>query len=125
MKRFLMLVAVVILCVSWASPAQAQLGIGGIGGESDPLGQIEAARSEAKLRKQQYSKVKPKAGKGQAARSSVSSYNTNSLDRFGRMDLAGHAVGGYPVVRGNLESTKVSRGGANGKGGRGGGRRSR
>ena len=75
MKRFFMLVAVVILSALWASPAQAQLGIGGFGGMTDPLSKIEAARSQMKLRNQQYTKAKPKAGRAQATRPSKSSYN--------------------------------------------------
>jgi hypothetical protein len=114
MKRFFMLVAVVILSASWASPAQAQIGIGGFGGVTDPLSKIEAAKSQTKLRKQEYTKAKPKAGRAQATRPSKSPYNYNSLDRFGRADLAGKSVAGYPAVRGDLESLHVSRGGANG-----------
>jgi hypothetical protein len=114
MKRFFMLVAVVILSASWASPAQAQFGIGGFEGAADPLSQIEAARGLIKQRNQQYTKAKPNARRTQATRPSKSPSNYNSLDRFGRVDLAGRAVPGYPAIRGNLEGMKVSRGGANG-----------
>jgi hypothetical protein len=117
MKRFFMLVAVVILSTSWASPAQAQLGFGGFGGDTDTVSEIEAARSQIKLKNKNYSKAKPRAGKGLAARPSVSTYNVNSLDRFGRMDLAGRSVSGYPPVRGGINAgLHVSRGGANGTG---------
>jgi hypothetical protein len=115
MKRFFMLMAAVILSASWASPAQAQLGIGGFGGVSGPLLGIEAAKSQTKLKNQQYTKkAKPKSRRAQATRPSKSSYNYNSLDRFGRKDLSGHPVSGYPAIRGDIDSMAVSRGGANG-----------
>src|SRR4051812_28235992 len=114
MRRCFMLLAVVILSASWASPAQAQFGIGGFGGAPNPLSEIEAARSLIKQRNQQYTKAKPRAARAHAARPTTSSYNYNSLDRSGRADLAGRAVPGYPAIRGNLESMHVSRGGANG-----------
>ncbi len=63
MKRFFMLMAVVILSTSWASPAQAQLGIGGFGGVSGPLRGIEAAKSQTKLKNQHYTKARPKSGR--------------------------------------------------------------
>src|SRR5947199_4606358 len=87
MKRFFMLVAVVILSASWASPAQAQLGIGGFGGMTEPPNKTEAAKSQTKLRKQESTKAQPKAGRAQATRPSKSAYNYNynSLDRFGRV----------------------------------------
>ena len=117
MKRFFMLMAAVILSASWANPAQAQLGIGGIGGVSGPLRGTEAPKSQTKLKNQKYTKkAKPKSGRAQAARPSKFSYNYNSLDRFGRKDLSGRPVGGYPAIRGDLESIHVSRGGANGSG---------
>jgi len=111
-----MLLAVVILGASWASPAQAQSGIGGFGSASGPLNSIEAARSQTKLKNQQSTKAKPKARRAKAARPSMSSYDYNSIDRFGRKDLAGHPVAGYPAIRGDLEKMQVSRGGANGTG---------
>jgi hypothetical protein len=127
MKRFFMLVAVVILSASWASPAQAQLGTGGLGGVSRPLDQTKAAQGQPKIENQQYLKAKPKAGRAQAARPFKSSYNYNynSLDRFGRKDLAGRPVAGYPAIRGDIDSMKVSRGGANGSGARRSARRSK
>src|SRR6516162_10226898 len=114
MRRCFMLLAVVILSASWASPVQAQLGIGGFGGAPNPLSGIKAARNPIKQRDQQYTKAKPKAGRKPSARPSTSSSYANSLDRFGRVDLAGRAVPGYPAIRGNLEGMQVSRGGANG-----------
>ena len=115
MKRFFMLMAAVILSASWASPAQAQLGIGGFGGVSGPLRGIEAAKSQTKLKNQQHTKARPKSGRAQAARLSKSLYNYNSVDRFGRADLSGHPVAGYPAIRGDLDSgLNVSRGGASG-----------
>jgi hypothetical protein len=116
MKRFFMLMAAVILSTSWASPAQAQLGIVGFGGVSGPLRGIEAPKSQTKLKNQQYTKARPKSRRAQATRPSKSSYNYNynSLDRFGRVDLSGHPISGYPAIRGNIDSMAVSRGGANG-----------
>jgi hypothetical protein len=125
MKRFFMLAAAVILSASWASPGQAQLGIGGFGGALGPLGQIEAARSQLKLKNQQYTKAKPRAVRRPSARPATSSSHVDSLDRFGRRDLAGRAVAGYPAIRGNLDNMQVSRGGANGTGGRRSARRSK
>jgi len=114
MKRFFMFVAVVILSASWASPLQAQVGIGGFGGVIDPLSQTKAARGQTKPKDKQYTEAKPKAGRARATRPSKYSYNYNVLDRFGRKDLSGHPVSRYPAIRGDLESMQVSRGGANG-----------
>ena len=114
MKRFFMLGAVLILGTSWASPAQAQVRIGGFGGVIDPLSQTKAATGQTKPIDQQSTEAKPKAGRPRATRPSKYSYNHNMLDRFGRKDLSGHPVSRYPAIRGDLESMQVSRGGANG-----------
>ena len=45
-------------------------------------------------------------GKDEAARPSTSSYNYNSLDRFGRVDLAGHS---FPVTPPSEEISKACR----------------
>jgi hypothetical protein len=112
MKRSFLLVAVMLLGSAWSPPARAQFGFSGFGAGPDPLSQIETARSQAKQRLQQYARVSPGVGRAMTPRSSPG--NSAFLDRFGRMDLSGRPVPGYPVVRGDLNTQHVSRGGANG-----------
>jgi hypothetical protein len=107
MRRSLLFVAVVLVASSWSGTAFAQFSFGETG---DPNAEIEAARSTAKQNLKKYSS-RPSGG-STAARSKIGS---SFLDTYGRRDLAGHAVPGYPAARGDLSSASVSRGGANGK----------
>ena len=115
MKRFILFVAVVILASAWSSPAKAQYGLGGLGNIPDMSAEVDAMRTEQKQQVSKYAKPQSRVSRGAPARSSLS--NPPSIDRYGRMDLSGHPVSGYPIVRGDLtgpSSPRVSRGGANG-----------
>jgi hypothetical protein len=110
MRRFVLFVAVVLVLASWTGPAWAQYGFG-FGHSSDPNAEIEAARNQAKQQLQKYSKPSGSGARGSAGRSAIGG---GFRDRYGRMDLAGHAVAGYPMVRGDLDTIHASRGKANG-----------
>ena len=117
MKRFILSVAVVILASAWPAPAKAQYGFGGFGNIPDMSAEVDAMRSQQKAQASKYAKPQSRASRGAPARSVLS--NPASKDKYGRMDLAGHPVAGYPTVRGDLSgpgATHVSRGGANGAG---------
>src|SRR5262245_1425673 len=114
MKRYLLLLSFVILVTSWSKPARAQFGIPNFGGV-DSASESESERSRIKSEQQKYARGAPRAARPAAPRTNL--MNHNSLDRYGRMDLAGRAVAGYPTVRGNINgpnAARVSRGGANG-----------
>jgi len=108
MRRHFLFVAVVLVACSWSKPARAQFG--GFGQTADPVAEIEAARAKAKAERSKY--AKSAGGAGAARRSQLGG---NFTDTYGRADLAGHAVPGYPAIRGDLGNARVSRGGANGK----------
>lgn len=114
MKHFLLCVAVVVLATGWSSPAKAQFGLGGFGNIRDMGAEVDAMRTKQKADSNKY--AKPQAHRrGAPTRSYLS--NPTSTDQYGRMDLAGHPVAGYPLVRGDMGGRtppKVSRGGANG-----------
>jgi hypothetical protein len=121
MKRVFLLAAVVIVASTWPRPARAQLGIPNLGLGTD----IGIPRQDQKIQlKQQPKKNTPPppvvgASRGTSSRSARS--NIGSLDRFGRIDMLGKPVKGYPAIRGDLSGptpTNVSRGGANGQGGK-------
>src|SRR5262249_18445097 len=97
MKCFILSVAVVILASAWSSPAKAQFGMGGFGPPADMNAEIDAMRSQQKGDASKYTKPQAKVSRGGSARSYLS--NPNSTDPYGRMDLAGHPVAGYPTVR--------------------------
>jgi hypothetical protein len=110
MKRWFLFVGVVLMGSMWSGTARAQYGLGGFGNTADVNQEIDAARS--KIRQQMSKYGKPQA---RPSRTAVRG-GTGSADRYGRVDLAGHPVAGYPAVRGDLNAgTSVSRGGANGK----------
>jgi hypothetical protein len=110
MRRFVLFVAMALVLASWTRPASAQYGFG-FGQGSDPNAEIEAARSRAKQQLQKYSKPSGSGARGSAPRSAIGG---GFRDRYGRVDLAGHAVAGYPTVRGDLDTIHVSRGRSNG-----------
>jgi hypothetical protein len=112
MKRVFLFVAVMLFASTWTSSARAQFGMGGF---RDPNAEIDQQRSTIKSRLGSYSK--PPTSHSRVARPKLS--NPASTDAYGRMDLAGHPVPGYPSVRGDLtgsNASRVSRGGANGRG---------
>ena len=115
MKHALLFAAVVIVASMWSTPARAQFGFGGLANKN-PVDQIKTDRTTIRGRISEYSHAQ--SHQSRISRPRVT--NPASIDEFGRMDLAGRAVPGYPMVRGDLRGhTYVSRGGANG-----GGRRS-
>ena len=112
MKRWIFLAAVVILASTWSTPARAQYGMGGFGNNTDPTAQIDQERSKITQNLHRYSQAP--ASHTRASRPKLT--NPSSLDAYGRMDLAGRPVGGYPVVRGDLHGhigSSLPRGGAN------------
>ena len=56
MKRLFLFAAVVIIASMWSSPAQAQYGFGGFGGNSDPNAEIDTQRSNIKSQIGKYAK---------------------------------------------------------------------
>jgi hypothetical protein len=117
MKRLFASLAVVILASAWTGSARAQYGLGGFGATPDMSAEIETQRNALKSQMGKYTKA-PRAPSGIAGRARPT--NPAMVDRYGRMDLAGHPVAGYPAVRGDLNASgvRVSRGGANGRHGR-------
>jgi hypothetical protein len=117
MKRLFLFAMVAILASTWSRPVCAQYGMGGFGNLTDPNAEIDQQRSSMKSSMRTY--TKPQAPRGRSGYTRMS--NPGSMDSYGRMDLAGHSVPGYPAVRGDLRgpgALHVSRGGANGRGGR-------
>ena len=115
MKRVFLFVAVMLFASTWTSTARAQFGMGGFGGLHDPNAEIDQQRTTIKSNLNKYSKAP--TSHSRVARQKLS--NPASTDAYGRMDLAGHPVPGYPAVRGDLTgrtSAPVSRGGANTRG---------
>jgi len=111
-----LLAAVVLIVSCWTGTARAQYGFG-FGQGSDPSAEIESARKQALQQQQKYAKSsgavaprRPPVGGG-------------FLDTYGKADLSGHHVPGYPAVRGDLGHMRVTRGGANGAARRSGRRR--
>ena len=123
MKHVVLLAAVLIVTSSWARPARAQLGILDLPSSSGIGHQFDRMRNLAK--KKQTNSLPPpplsastskRAHSGPAFRGDLT-----TADRFGRLDLVGHQVSGYPAIRGDLNAanaSRVSRGGANGRGGK-------
>ena len=118
MKRVFLLAAVVIVASTWARPARAQLGLlnSGIG--------IQLDNQKNLVKKTQKTSLPPPPVAGSTrAHSSRSAPIALGVDdhRFGRIDMAGKGISGYPAIRGNVfgpHATPVSRGGANGHGGK-------
>jgi hypothetical protein len=109
MRRFVGFVAVSLVLASWSGSARAQYGFA-FGQKSDPNAEIEAARSRAKQQLEKYARPSGPGARGPAGRQAIGG---GFRDRFGRWDLAGHPVAGYPTVRGDLDTVQVPRGGAN------------
>ena len=104
MKRVFLFVAVMLFVSAWTSSARAQFGMGGFGGLHDPNAEIDQQRSTIKSRLGNYSK--PPTSHSRVARQKLS--NPASTDAYGRMDLAGHPVPGYPSVRGDLTGSNCA-----------------
>lgn len=122
MKRVVLLAAVLIVTSTWARPARAQIGIlslvpnSGIGNRLDNLKNLARTKQTGSL------PLPPVSGSARA-HSAIQTFASNSTtaDRFGRVDLVGHAISGYPAIRGDLNAanaSRVPRGGANGTGGK-------
>jgi hypothetical protein len=124
MKRFISSVAVVILASAWSSPAKAQYGIGGFGEPADMSAEVDAMRAQQKGQANKYTRAPVRGARSAPTRSYLS--NATSTDPYGRMDLAGHPVAGYPSVRsGSIGHTPpaASRNGAHAYSRRGSSRR--
>jgi hypothetical protein len=123
MKRVFLLAAVVIVASTWARPARAQLGLLNLGTGTEIGIPLDSQKNLVK-KKQSTSLPPPPLARSTRARSSRPALPPPSIDdhRFGRIDMAGHPVGGYPAIRGDVSgpsASRVSRGGANGQGGKG------
>jgi hypothetical protein len=122
MKRVFLLAAVVIVASTWARPARAQLGLLNLGSGTRIGTQLDNQKNLIK-RKQKTSLSPPPVAGSTRAHSSRSALITPGVDdhRFGRIDMAGKPISGYPAIRGEVfgpNAANVSRGGANGQGGR-------
>jgi hypothetical protein len=122
MKRVFLLAAVVIVASTWARPARAQLGLLNLGTGTGIGTQLDNQKNLIK-RKQKTSLSPPPVAGSTRAHSSRSALITPGVDdhRFGRIDMAGKPISGYPAIRGEVfgpNAANVSRGGANGQGGR-------
>jgi hypothetical protein len=120
MKRVFLLAAVVIVASTWARPARAQLGLLNLGTGTGT--QLDNQKNMVK-KKQSTSLPPPSVASSARAHSSRSALITPGVDdhRFGRIDMAGKPVSGYPAIRGDVSGSngaRVSREGANGQGGR-------
>jgi hypothetical protein len=98
----LILAAAMTVAILWCNSASAQYG----GQSHDPNEEIEAARSRQKAQAQKYAR-------GSASRARPT-FGGSGADPYGRIDMSGRAVPGYPAIRGDLRSNPVRRGGANG-----------
>ncbi len=121
MKRVFLLAAVVIVASTWATPARAQLGLlnlatgTGIGTQLDNQKNLVQKKQKTSLPPQ------PVAGSTRAHSSRPALITPGTGDRFGRIDMAGKPISGYPAIRGEVygpNATHVTRGGANGAGGK-------
>ncbi len=122
MKRVFLLAAVVIVAPTWARPARAQLGLLNLGTGTGIGTPLDSQKNLVK-KKQSTSLPPPPVAGSTRARSSRSALTPPGMDdhRFGRIDMAGHPISGYPAIRGEVSgpnASRVSRGGANGQGGR-------
>ncbi|MGA2700376.1 MAG: hypothetical protein ABSH35_04695 [Isosphaeraceae bacterium] len=122
MKRVFLLAAVVMVASTWARPARAQLGLLNLGTGTGVGTPLDSQKNLVK-KKQSTSLPPPPVAGSTRARSSRSALTHPGMDdhRFGRIDMAGHPISGYPAIRGEVSgpnASRVSRGGANGQGGK-------
>ena len=121
MKRVFLLTAVMIIASTWARPARAQLGILNLGTNTGISNQLDRQKNLVNKKQTNALPPPPVASSTRAHFSHPTKANSSAADRFGRQDLVGHSVSGYPVIRGELNGSgavHVSRGGANGQGGK-------
>jgi hypothetical protein len=126
MKRVFLLAAVVLVASTWARPARAQIGLLNLGTGTGIGTQLDNQRNLVK-KKQTTSLPPPPVAGSTRAHSSRSALIASGGDdhRFGRIDMAGKPMSGYPAIRGDVSgpnAANVSRGGANGQGRRSRGR---
>jgi len=119
MKRVFLLAAVVIVASTCARPAHAQLGLLNLGTGTGVDTPLDGQKNLVK--KKQSTSLPPPPVAGSTRAHSTRPAITPGLDdhRFGRIDMAGHPIGGYPAIRGSVagpNAAHVSRGGANGSG---------
>ena len=121
MKRVFLLAAVVIVASTWARPARAQLGLLNLGTGTGT--QLDNQKNMVKKKQSTSLPPPPVAGSTRAHSSRSARIAPGVEDRsFGRLDMAGKPIAGYPAIRGDVSARNaahVSRGGANGQGGRG------
>src|SRR5271157_3546048 len=121
MKRVFLLAAVVIVA-SWARPARAQLGLLNLGTGTGIGIQLDNQKNLVKKKQPTSLPPPPVAGSTRAHSSRSARINPGAEDHsFGRIDLAGKPISGYPAIRGEVSgpnASRVSRGGANGQGGK-------
>src|SRR5271157_5201459 len=119
LKRVFLLAAVVVAS-TWARPARAQLGLLNLGTGTG----IQFDNQKNLVKKKQTTSLPPPpvAGSTRAHSSRSARITPGAEDHsFGRVDMAGKPISGYPVIRGEVSgpnASRVSRGGANGQGGR-------
>jgi len=122
MKRVFLLAAVVIVASTWARPARAQLGLLNLGTGTGIGIQLDNQKNLVKKKQKTSLPPPPVAGSTRAHSSRSARITPGAEDHsFGRIDLAGKPISGYPVIRGEVSgpnASRVSRGGANGQGGR-------
>ncbi len=122
MKRVFLLAAVLIVTSTWARPARAQLGILSLGGNTGISNQLANQKNLSRKKLTKPLLPPPVIGAIKAHGSQPIRGNSAAADRYGRVDLVGHQISGYPAIRGDITSANaatVSRGGANGQGRRG------
>ncbi len=116
MKRVFLLAAVVILASTWARPAHAQLGLLNLGTGTGVGAPLDSQKNLVKKKHSTSLPPPPVAGTSRAHTSRPVLSRPGVEDhRFGRIDMAGHPVGGYPAIRGDVSGPnagRVSRGGA-------------
>ncbi len=120
MKRVFLLAAVVMVASTWARPARAQLGLLNLGTGTGTS--LDNQKNMVKKKQSTSLPPPPMAGSTRAHSSRSARITPGAEDHsFGRIDMAGKPVSGYPAVRGDvsgLNAAHVSRGGANGQGGK-------
>jgi hypothetical protein len=121
MKRLLLLVAFLVVTSIWATPAHAQLGILNLGGNQGITNQLDNQKNVVIKKQKQALGAPPITATARKNSKQAVRGNPAAADRYGRLDLVGHSISGYPAIRGELNgpnATSVSRGGANGQGAR-------
>ncbi|APW62625.1 hypothetical protein [Paludisphaera borealis] len=110
MKRLLLLIAVLLVSLSFARPASAQYGMPNFGGGTTLDEDIQSQRSKQMSQQQVYTKPHARPAVPGA---NASSYKRGAADAFGRVDLSGRAAPRYPTIRDgsyNFSPSHYSRG---------------